>query len=81
MSLNIKNPATYNLARRLSEMTGESMTAAVTVALQERIERLERDFKVEEILAMAREIRERLPSGYLDQDFDELLYDERGAPK
>jgi antitoxin VapB len=79
--LNIKNARTYELARHLSELTGESMTGAVTVALEERIERIERDFNVEEILTMAREIRDRLPPGYLDQDFDELLYDERGLPK
>ena len=79
--LNIKNPEAYRLVRKLADATGESMTAAVTVAVRERLERIERDFRVDEILAMAKEIRDRLPPGYLDQDFDDLLYDKDGLPK
>ena len=32
-------------------------------------------------MALLQVIRDRMPPGYLDQDFDELLYDEIGAPK
>ena len=39
MSLNIKNEETYQLARELANLTGETMTGAVTVALRERLER------------------------------------------
>lgn len=42
MSLNIKNPETNRLARELARRTGESVTQAVTVALQERLERQKR---------------------------------------
>jgi antitoxin VapB len=79
--LNIKNPEAYRLVKTLADATGESMTEAVTVAVRERLERIQRDFQVEEILEMAREIRDRLPPGYLDQDFDDLLYDKDGIPK
>ena len=79
--LNIKNPEAYRLVKALADATGESMTEAVTVAARERLERIERDFQVAEILEMAREIRDRLPPGYLDQDFDDLLYDKDGLPK
>jgi len=79
--LNIKNPEAYRLVKALADATGESMTEAVTVAARERLERIERDFQVEEILQMAGEIRDRLPPGYLDQDFDDLLYDKDGLPK
>ena len=79
--LNIKNPEAYRLVRKLADATGESMTEAVTVAVRERLERIQRDFRVDEILAMAKEIRDRLPPGYLDQDFDDLLYDNDGLPK
>ena len=34
-SLNIKNEETFRLARKLARLTGETMTAAVTVALRE----------------------------------------------
>ena len=81
MSLNIKNAETHRLVRELADLTGESMTAAVTTAIRERLERVRADFRVEDILAIAREIRERLPPGYLDQNFDEMLYDEHGLPK
>ncbi len=79
--LNIKNPEAYRLVKALADATGESMTEAVTVAARERLERIERDFQVAEILEMAKEIRDRLPPGYLDQDFDDLLYDKDGLPK
>lgn len=39
MAMNIKNPETERLARELANRTGESLTAAVTVALKERLER------------------------------------------
>lgn len=79
--LNIKNPEAYRLVKALADATGESMTQAVTVAVRERLERIERDFQVGQILEMAREIRGRLPPGYLDRDFDDLLYDKDGLPK
>jgi antitoxin VapB len=42
MHLNIKNEETYHLAAELAALTGETMTAAVTVALRERLTRLRR---------------------------------------
>ena len=42
MSLNIKNPEAHALAARLAKKTGETLTDAVTIALRERLERLER---------------------------------------
>jgi len=35
--LNIKNKETYKLAKQLAELTGRSMTVAVTDALREKI--------------------------------------------
>jgi antitoxin VapB len=42
MALNIRNAETEHLAARLASLTGETKTAAVTQALRERLERLER---------------------------------------
>ena len=42
MALNIKSKETYRLARELADLTGESMTAAVTVALRERLHTVRR---------------------------------------
>jgi antitoxin VapB len=41
MSLSIRNPNTETLARRVAELSGESITAAILRALEERLERLE----------------------------------------
>jgi hypothetical protein len=64
------------------------MTAAVTEAVRERLERLSAErsdedieARVQRIMELAAEIARGMPPGYLDQDFDELLYDERGLPK
>lgn len=42
MGLNIKNEETQALAQELAALTGESLTAAVTEALRERLARLKR---------------------------------------
>lgn len=81
MSLNIKNEETHRLVRELAELTGESMTAAVTEAVRERLERIKSDFQTGDIMELAREIRERLPPGYLDVEHGDLLYDDKGLPK
>lgn len=43
MALNIRNAETERLAERVAELTGETKTAAVTRALRERLERLQRE--------------------------------------
>jgi len=42
MQLNLKNPEAHRLARELADLTGESMSAAVTRALRERLLREQR---------------------------------------
>jgi hypothetical protein len=86
MSLNIKNEETVRLVRELAGELDVSMTAAIADAVRARLEQLragtpEGDFDEEEVLALAREMRERLGEEYLSQDFDALLYDEMGLPK
>lgn len=85
--LNIKNPEAYRLAKELSDATGESMTQAVIEAVRERLRRLrtereaEVEIRVQRIHELARVIHDAAPSGYWDQDFDGLLYDEDGLPR
>jgi antitoxin VapB len=83
MALNIKDRETDRLVRRLSTITGESITTAVKTAVRERIEREERSrgkASVEELMAIARRI-----ASAPDRDTrspDEILgYDERGLPR
>ena len=85
MSLNIKNEATVRLVRELAEALHVSMTAAITDAVQARLLQLhahtEPAFDVDAVLAEWAEMGERMGKEYLSQDFDALLYDERGLPK
>ncbi len=85
MGLNIKSEETHQLAMRLAEMTGQSMTRAVTEALQDKLEALQRsnekEARIKDILAMGTECRARMKEPYLSTDIDALLYDEYGLPK
>jgi antitoxin VapB len=85
MGLNIKNAETYRLIRELADVTGESMTAAVTVAVRERLDRLARAADepnmAERIHEIAADIRSRLPDDFFDLEHGDLLYDEDGLPK
>src|SRR5437763_1523699 len=60
MGLNIQNPETYELAKELAELTGESMTTAITRALEERLQRLRHDHRTDREARMAR-VRHSLP--------------------
>ena len=81
MGLNIKNDETYRLAAQLAALTGETMTKVVTVAIRERIERLQHQRHVPEILARAQEIIRKSGGAQPYTDHAELLYDEHGLPK
>ena len=59
MSLNIKNQETCRLARELANLTGETMTGAITVALEERLEREMHERSVEARLREMRAIADR----------------------
>lgn len=85
MSLNIKNEETCRLAGELAQITGETMTGAITVALKERLERERHERSVEARLKRMRVISDRcaklLREGGPPIDHGDLLYDERGLPK
>jgi antitoxin VapB len=83
MSINIKNPETQRLARELAELTGESMTTAVTVAVRERRDRVlaRRAGRARVMLELGRDCARRLPASVRDVDHGELLYGEDGLPR
>jgi antitoxin VapB len=87
MAMNIKNPETEQLARELAEVTGESLTAAVTEALRERLVRVRnaatRDDpreRAQRILEIGAAIEAALPEPSASRTHGELLYDESGLP-
>jgi len=83
MSLNVKDPEAHKLAQLLAKETGETLTAAVTQALRERLDRILRQRKKEAMLADIIEIGRRGAALFQGPPVDhaELLYDEKGLPK
>jgi antitoxin VapB len=82
MALSIKDPETDRLARELAAITGESLTEAIRVAIEERLARA-RVPEYPPLVEKLRRIQERIASlPVLDaRDPDELLYDEHGLPR
>jgi len=84
MSLNIKSEKAHRLARELARLTGESMTAAVTKAVRERLDRVRRDDAVglaDRLVAIGKDCAVRLKEPFRTADHGDLLYDERGLPR
>ncbi|MGZ3297942.1 MAG: type II toxin-antitoxin system VapB family antitoxin [Asticcacaulis sp.] len=81
--LNIKDQATYALARKLADRTGQSLTASVRRALEHELERVntqtERALRLE---ALNRIVQEAAALPVLDSRTpDEIIgYDENGLP-
>ncbi len=84
-SLNLKSRETYRLASLLAQLTGENMTQAVTVALQERLRRIQQsEPKVslaEELMAIGSDCASRLSKRTRKLDHGVLLYDRKGLPR
>jgi len=83
MTLNIKDPEAHKLAQQLARETGETMTAAVTQAIRDRLEAVRRRRKQDAmraaLMAIAKRGAELFKGPYIDHA--ELLYDENGLPK
>lgn len=84
MPLFIKNKATERLARQVASETGESLTAAIQVSLQERWERLKRHRKGHILTAQIEDLLRRvdaLPTLDSRPESEILGYDENGIPR
>ncbi len=86
MQLNIKNDDAHRMAAELARLTGESMSEAVTRAIEQRLED-ERRRRVEargdDFEKRVEDIVSRMDAFPVldDRDGDEILYDENGLPK
>ena len=84
MGLNIKNLEIHSLAEELAKRTKESMTAAITIAVRERLDRVRREqgaSLAERLLEIGQDCAKRLKEPYRSADHDKLLYDDRGLPR
>lgn len=84
MAMNIKNDEAQKLAHKLSALTGESLTAAVTEAVRERLERVQNEQKTglaDRLLRIGKDCAAHLKEPFRSGDHADLLYDEKGLPK
>jgi antitoxin VapB len=84
MALSIRNPKTEKLARELAAESGETITQAITHALEERLERLRGRSTTPDLVEEILRISQRC-SAIPNQDkrsADEILgYDSVGVPQ
>lgn len=81
MGMNIKSEKAHRLARQLAASTGESMTAVVEQALEEKLLRIQNALDVQERLRRVDEILKRsgpTPPGVTSDHSG--FYDDRGLP-
>jgi antitoxin VapB len=82
MGINIENPETQRLIRELADLTGQGQTEAVTTAVKEKLERIQRKGLAERLLAIGRETAPLFKEPYRSIEHGDLLYDkETGLPK
>ena len=84
MGLNIKNAETHRLAVQLAQLTGETLTRTVTIALKERLEREKRWRNRTGVAEALRQIARRCAARPLldDRSPEAILgYDEHGLPR
>lgn len=84
MAMNIKNNETQKLARKLSDLTGESLTGAITEAVRERLERVQSAQGAglaERLLRIGKNCAAHLEEPFRTAEHGDILYDERGLPQ
>lgn len=86
MAMNIKNAEASRLAHRIADLTGETVTGAVTESLRERLARLEAEGGgsvplAERMLAIGRDCASRLPEQERTTEHGDLLYGPDGLPR
>jgi len=80
--LSIKNGEVHKIAAELAKLTGESLTAAVTLALQERLARERRRRQTERMAARLMKIGSQFAAlADTGRSPDEIFgYDDHGLP-
>lgn len=82
VQMNIKNAEASAIAGELAALTGTSVTKVVLEALRAQRANLQRDKKIEQLMAFARETAAMMTPDALAFDIDKELYDDvTGLPK
>jgi antitoxin VapB len=84
MALNIKSEEAQKLAKELSRLTGESMTAAITEAVRERLDRVRKERGnglADQLIRIGKDCAAHLQEPFRSIEHGELLYNEKGLPR
>ena len=84
MAMNIKNPEAERLTKELASITGESLTAAITAAVRERLKRVRLEHGAglaERLIAIGEDCASRLKDPFRYAEHGDLLYDDHGLPR
>ena len=81
IQINIKNQKARKLVDEIVQRTGESVTEAVTAALQKRLNELTREEKLARVRALTKGLADRWVEPWKSMDHADMLYDELGMPK
>lgn len=84
MALSIKDPETERLARKLAQLTGETITTATKRAIEDRLRRVGGQARRAALLEEMAAIRQRWSAMPVldDRKPEEILgYDEHGLPR
>lgn len=86
MSLNIKNEEACRLVQELAQLTGESLTSAVSSAVKEKLEKeraqvTRKPGLAQRLMKIAEETGPLFKEPWKSIDHGDLLYDEMGLPK
>jgi len=81
VQINIKSQKARALVDEIVQRTGETVTEAVTAALEKRLRELTREERAERVRELTKGIAARLVEPWKSMDHGEMLYDEDGLPK
>ena len=81
IQINIKNQKARALVDEIVQRTGETVTEAVTAALQKRLLQLTREERLARVREISKECAGLWVEPWKSMDHGDLLYDEQGMPK
>lgn len=81
IQINIKNQKARALVDEIVQRTGETVTEAVTAALQRRLNELTREEKLARVRELTKGLAQHWVEPWKSTDHGEILYDQQGLPK
>lgn len=81
VQINIKNQKARELVDQIVLRTGESVTEAVTAALEKRLRELTREERLAKVRELTKDLDKLWVEPWKSMEHGDILYDEFGLPK